>query len=140
MKITVEFQSKPGQPDENFRFGVDLLLSVAYRGKYKIINSVSTNEVSYDSIEKSVCEFIGITPEELQIKTRKREVVEGRQICHFLSRNNGLGSLAGIAERFGKKDHATCLHSIKTVKDLLNTDKAYREKYKSFIESFETCP
>ena len=92
--------------------------------------------MTFDSIERSVCEFVDCVPEELQRNTRKREVVEARQICHYLSKYKNLGSLSSIGERFGKKDHATVLHSNRTVTTLLKNDAEYKSKYQSFIESF----
>lgn len=140
MKITVEFEfDETWDSYEDTHPEIimeDALRELADGVGYKIINR-TFDKVSFDSIEQSVCEFVKITPEELQFKTRKREVVEGRQICHFLSRENKLGSLREIAFRFGHKDHATVLHSIKTVKELIETNKDYQKKYKSFIESFQ---
>jgi len=103
---------------------------------FRIIYVKNINDKKYDIIEKLVCSYTGIEPEELQRKTRKREVVEARQICHHISKQKGLGSLASIGWRFGKKDHASVLHSNNTVINLLETDKSFKNQYKTFINSF----
>lgn len=88
-----------------------------------------------DILEKEVCEFICIEPEELQKRSRKREVVEGRQILHYLAKNNKLASLSEIGQRFGKKDHATVLYSCRTVSNLLSTDHQFKRQYENLINT-----
>ena len=68
-------------------------------------------------------------------KTRKREIVEARQIAHYLAKRETSASLNAIGWEIGRKDHSTVLHSDKTVKNLLATDKLYREKYGEFLLS-----
>lgn len=137
MKITVEFESINNEPDERCENRLISSLRKITTLKYKVINTIPSSEITFDSIEKSVCEHVKCEPEELQRRTRKREVVEARQICHYLARNNHLGSLASIGFRFGEKDHATVLHSNKTVLNLLQTNLKFKELHESFIQSFD---
>ena len=62
----------------------------------------------------------------LQSKTRKREIVQARQISMYFAKRLTKFSLAKIALETGKKDHATCLHGIKTVNNLMDSDKHFR--------------
>jgi len=139
MKIIVEFEFPKDLNDhisDEFIFG-NTLKSIPFSDvSMKIINRVKSEELTFDSLEKSVCDFVKRKPEELQLKTRKREVVIARQICHHISKNNNLGSLAEIGYRFGKKDHATVLHSSKTILELLETSRVFRDQYEAFIDSF----
>jgi chromosomal replication initiator protein len=59
-------------------------------------------------------------------KTRKREVVQARQIAMFFSKNLTKSSLASIGSQIGQKDHATVLHACKTVNNLMDTDKQFK--------------
>lgn len=96
----------------------------------------SAQKLNFDTIEKVVCEYFEIEPSEVQAKTRKREIVIPRQICHQLSAKNKVGSLSEIGFRFGRKDHSTVLHSIRTVKDLIKTDKIFRAQYEELVSKF----
>lgn len=96
----------------------------------------SAQKLNFDAIEKVVCEYFEIEPAEIQAKTKKREIVIPRQICHQLSAKNNVGSLSEIGFRFGRKDHSTVLHSIRTVKDLIKTDKIFRAKYEELVSKF----
>lgn len=92
-------------------------------------------EVSIDKVEKSVCEYFNISRDALLSKSRKRQIVQARQIAMYLCRNLISNcSLATIGAEIGGKDHATVLHACSTVSDLMSTDKAFR-KYVSDIES-----
>ena len=140
MKIIVEFEFKNPlneQIPNEFIFG-KVLDSIPLKDvRFKVLNRISDDELTFDSLESKVCEFIRISPGVLQLKSRKREIVWGRQILHYIAKNKNMGSLSEIGFRFGNKDHATVLHSNRTVEALLETDKVFIKEYKSFIESFK---
>jgi chromosomal replication initiator protein len=93
----------------------------------------SKKEISVDYIQKVVCDYFSLTPDLLQSKTRKREIVQARQIAMYFSKAMTKSSLASIGALIGGKDHATVLHACKTVNNLMDTDK----RFKSQIESIE---
>lgn len=79
-----------------------------------------------DLIIKEVCREYNITPEKICSKTHKREVVLPRQICFYLAKKYTKKSLSSIGQAIGNKDHATVLHACKTVNDIIDTDKEFR--------------
>jgi len=91
----------------------------------KLIKSTK-REISIDYIQKVVCNFYNIGLEQLQSKTRKREIVQARQVAMFFSKTLTKSSLATIGSQIGGKDHATVLHACKTVNNLIETDKRFR--------------
>jgi len=93
----------------------------------------SKKELSVDYIQKVVCDFFNLSPDLLQSRTRKREIVQARQIAMYFSKILTKSSLASIGAMIGGKDHATVLHACKTVNNLMDTDK----RFKGQIESIE---
>ena len=92
-------------------------------------------DLDIDKVQRSVCEYFNISREDLLSKSRKRQIVQARQIAMFLSRNLISNcSLATIGQEIGGKDHATVLHACTTVSDLMATDKVFK-KYVTDIES-----
>jgi chromosomal replication initiator protein len=91
----------------------------------KLIKSTK-REISIDYIQKVVCNYYNIGLELLQSKTRKREIVQARQVAMFFSKSMTKSSLATIGSQIGGKDHATVLHACKTVNNLIETDKRFR--------------
>jgi chromosomal replication initiator protein len=86
----------------------------------------TTREISIDFIQKVVSDYFSLPLELLKSKTRKREVVQARQIAMFFAKNMTKSSLASIGLQCGGKDHATVLHACRTVNNLLETDKKFR--------------
>lgn len=87
----------------------------------------SSKEVTIDTIQKMVCDYFDVPYDKLLQKTRKREIVQARQITMFLSKSFTKNSLKTIGEHFGGRDHTTVIHSCQTVKDLMDTDNLFKE-------------
>ena len=93
------------------------------------------SDLDIEKVQRSVCDYFNISREDLLSKSRKRQIVQARQIAMFLSRNLISNcSLATIGQEIGGKDHATVLHACTTVSDLMETDKLFK-KYVTDIES-----
>jgi len=86
----------------------------------------TTREISIDYIQKVVCDYFNLPLETINSKTRKREIVQARQLAMFFSKKHTKSSLATIGLHCGNKDHATVLHACRTVNNLLETDKRFR--------------
>ncbi len=86
----------------------------------------TAREVSIEYIQKVVSDYFDLPIEILKSKTRKREVVQARQISMYFSKRMTKSSLANIGAHCGGKDHATVLHACRTVTNLSETDKQFR--------------
>jgi len=84
-------------------------------------------EVSIDYIQKVVSDYFQMDIETLQSKTRKRHIVQARQIAMYFAKKFTKASLASIGTQIGRRDHATVLHACKTVDNLSFTDKQFRK-------------
>ena len=95
----------------------------------------SAQEITIDSVQRSVCEYFNISRDDIVSQSRRRQIVQARQIAMYLSRNLIPNcSLATIGAEIGGKDHATVLHACTTVSDLMSTDRQFR-KYVTDLES-----
>lgn len=83
--------------------------------------------LSISDIQEKVCDYYKLSVTEIQTKSRKRDVVQARQIAMYLARKYTKSSLTVIGEQIGNRDHATVLHAVKTVMDLCETDREIRE-------------
>lgn len=99
----------------------------------------TTREVSIDYIQKVICDYFDLTIDTLKSKTRKRNIVQARQLAMYFSKQLTKSSLANIGARCGGKDHATVLHACKTVNNLVDTDKDFRQ-YVQELEKKFTLP
>ncbi len=90
-------------------------------------------DISVDKIAELVAKYYNIPKEKLSEKTRKRDIVQARQISMYLAKKYTKTSLSTIGRKIGNKDHSTVLHSYKVVSDLLKTNK----KFKLELEEIE---
>jgi len=96
----------------------------------KIIKNFVKNisrEVSIDFIQKTVCDYFEVPLEKLKEKTRKRQIVQARQLSMFLVKNFTKNSLKTIGKHFGGRDHSTVIHSCQAVQNLMDTDSNFKE-------------
>ncbi|TAJ12614.1 chromosomal replication initiator protein DnaA [Marinilabiliaceae bacterium JC017] len=111
----------------------DISFSTARETVDKLVKKTK-KELTIDFISETICEYFGIEMDILQSKTRKRAIVQARQIAMYFSKNLTNSSLSTIGAKIGKKDHATVLHACKTINNLLETDKNIKHQVKE-IES-----
>lgn len=91
----------------------------------KFVKSTS-REITIDYIQKVVCDYFNLPIDSIQSRTRKREIVQARQLAMYFAKKMTKSSLAIIGLQCGNKDHATVLHACKTVVNLVETDKQFR--------------
>jgi len=105
----------------------EITVELARKMVEKLVSS-TRKELTIEFIQKVVCDYYKIPVELMQGKTRKREIVQARQVSMYFSKNLTKASLASIGSRIGGKDHATVLHACKTVNNLIDTDKHFRNQ------------
>lgn len=103
----------------------DITIELARQMVDKFVKSTN-REVTIDYIQKVVCDYFNIPIESIQSRTRKREIVQARQLTMYFAKKMTKSSLAIIGLQCGNKDHATVLHACKTVANLAETDKQFR--------------
>jgi chromosomal replication initiator protein len=103
----------------------EITLDLAIKMINKLVNNTK-RELTIDYISKVVSDYFCIPVDSLSVKTRKREIVQARQIAMYFSKNLTQSSLASIGSQIGGKDHATVLHACRTVTNLKEIDKNFR--------------
>lgn len=74
--------------------------------------------IDFAKLIANVAYYSGVTALSIKTKTRKQEVVQARQICHYFAYILKLGGNQEIGEKIGLVDHATVIYSRKTVRNL----------------------
>ncbi len=106
----------------------EITMKMAKEIIHHYVSTEVQKEISLDGIMLIVAEHFKTTIELLKSKTRKREVVEARQLAMYLSKKMiSNKSLMAIGEAFGGRDHATVIYSCRTVENLLDTDILFRK-------------
>jgi chromosomal replication initiator protein len=113
----------------------EVTLDLAQQVVEKFVKNTK-REVSIDYIQKVVSDYFEMDVSTLQSKTRKRHIVQARQLAMFFAKKFTKASLASIGSQIGKRDHATVLHACKTVDNLAETDKQFRKYIEDLSKKF----
>ncbi|HBG42165.1 MAG TPA: chromosomal replication initiator protein DnaA [Porphyromonadaceae bacterium] len=89
--------------------------------------------ITVEKIQDTVSDFFNVKKDLIQSKSRKREIVQARQVTMFFIKKHTELSLSQIGVHVGNRNHATVLHACSTVKDLAEVDRGFR----SDIEEIE---
>ena len=84
--------------------------------------------VTIEEIQRKVAERYNIKISDMSSARRLRTVARPRQIAMYLSKHLTTKSLADIGKKFGKKDHTTVMHALKTIDTLCKTDVEFLEE------------
>ena len=90
--------------------------------------SLYQKEITIDHIISVVCEHMDIERARLDSSERTREVAMARQLAMYLAKQHTKAPLTTIGAAIGGRNHATVLHSCKTVSNLIETDKHFRKQ------------
>ena len=95
----------------------------------RIVRKVTHNEnrpVTVDDIINVVCRHFGLDTAAIHTQSRKRDVVQARQVAMYLAKQHTDLSKTKIGALIGGSDHSTDKHSCKTIKEQREVDKGLR--------------
>lgn len=95
----------------------------------RMIVKIEQKVITCEAILQQVIATFGIDMKSINSKSRKREIVWARQAAMSLCKKYTTQSVSRIGQVIGNRDHATVLHALKNVDDLLETEVEFREKY-----------
>ncbi len=104
----------------------DVNMDLARAMLQNFVDTVS-REVTIESIQHIVGEHLEVDIEAMKGKTRKRDIVQARQIAMYFAKQMTRNSLKAIGTHFGGRDHSTVIHALHTVSDLMETDKMFKQ-------------
>jgi chromosomal replication initiator protein len=81
-------------------------------------------------IKRVVCSYLGLQQSLIVSRGRKGHIVEARQMAMFFIRKYTRLSLNQTGMEFGGLNHATVIHAVQTVNNILTYDKLYMRKFK----------
>jgi len=102
------------------------ILDLAERIIRKAVRCCENKPITVEDIIQKVCSHYEIEESAIHTKTRKREVVQVRQVAMYLAKKHTDSSSSKIGQLIGNKDHATVLHACKIVKDQVEVDKSFK--------------
>ncbi len=113
-----------------------LAFSIVYKCEVnmKLVNKVmprfvevkEKQEITLDKIMETVCNHYNVTPEDLCSRNRKQKIALVRQVAMYIASEHTNLSNVQIGLNLGNRNHATVIHAINQVKNLLDVDEKIR--------------
>ena len=88
----------------------------------------SAKKINPSQIIKATADFFEILPEDIVNHSRRKGVIEPRQIVVFLFREMLGMSYPDIGEKLGKRDHTTAIHSYNKIAKEINKNHSLNQK------------
>ncbi|KAA6314088.1 Chromosomal replication initiator protein DnaA, partial [termite gut metagenome] len=89
------------------------------------------NPITINSIIEVVCSYFFLEPPIIHTDSRKRDIVQARQIVMSLAKKYTNLSSSKIGKLIGDKNHATVLHACKVVQQQSEVDKKFQSDIKN---------
>ena len=122
---------------QSILFKREIDMDLAERIIRKAVRIIENKPIPIEEIIAKVCEHYKMDETVLHTKSRKREIVQVRQVAMFLAKKHTDISTSKIGHLIGNRDHATVLHACKIVKDLVEVDKEIKADIEDIEASFK---
>ena len=122
---------------QSILFKREIDMDLAERIIRKAVRIIENKPITIEEIVAKVCEHYKMDESVLHTKSRKREIVQVRQVAMFLAKKHTDISTSKIGHLIGNRDHATVLHACKIVKDLVEVDKEIKADIEDIEASFK---
>lgn len=103
-----------------------LTLETVERLVRDILEEEASRQISIERIQRKVCERYDLRMSDMTSKRRPANIAFPRQVAMYLSRLLTQHPLKEIGEHFGKRDHGTVIHAVKTVENVMETSEDTR--------------
>ena len=91
---------------------------------------------SINMIMEIVAKYFNIDVNEIQSKSRKRDIVQARQFAMYFAKKITNKPYAMIGKDIGNRNHATVLHACRTIDNLKKIDRDFNKYYKDLEIKF----
>ena len=90
---------------------------------------IKNKPLSNDALFKAIFKALNVTKEQIQSKTRKKEIVTERNINKEIKKELGeYLPLKKLGELVGGRDHSTVIHALNTFNDMIEIkDKKFKQ-------------
>ena len=95
----------------------------------------SAAPMKVEEIKRIVAEYYRTDIDLLSAKTRKREIVQARQIAMYCCKRYTQLPLKTIGLRFGGRDHSTVIHACRSVENRIDVEPGFKAELESINDS-----
>ncbi len=108
-------------------YNCDISMQLVNQMMPRFVDVQEKPALTIEDITQKVCNFFRLNPDVVKSQCRTRDVVYARQVVIYLANKFTEDSAVKIGRHIGGRNHATVLHSIQQIKNLLDTDEQTRQ-------------
>ena len=98
---------------------------------------VDNHPLTIDDILEKVCRHYNVEQRQVFSKSRKRELVQVRQVSMYLAQKYTKMRASRIGQLIGNRDHSTVIHSCNAIEQRLKVDTTFSDEIRSIENSFK---
>ncbi|KGI60059.1 replication initiator protein DnaA [Prevotella sp. DNF00663] len=98
---------------------------------------IDDKPLTIDEIVEAVCNHFNVTPTAVNSRSRKRDLVEARQVSMYLAQKYTKMPASRIGKLVGNRDHSTVIHSCSQVEIRRKTDHSFSDELVSIENTFK---
>ena len=98
---------------------------------------VDNHPLTIDDILEKVCRHYNVEQRQVFSKSRKRELVQVRQVSMYLAQKYTKMPAGRIGQLIGNRDHSTVIHSCNAIEQRLKVDITFSDEIRSIENSFK---
>ena len=98
---------------------------------------VDNHPLTVDEILEKVCRHYNVEQRQVSSKSRKRDLVQVRQVSMYLAQKYTKMPAGRIGQLIGNRDHSTVIHSCNAIEQRLKVDKTFSAEITSIENSFK---
>jgi chromosomal replication initiator protein len=98
---------------------------------------VDNHPLTVDDILDKVCSHYNVEQRSVFSKSRKRSLVQVRQVSMYLAQKYTKMPAGRIGQLIGNRDHSTVIHSCNAIEQRLKIDKTFQDEISSIENSFK---
>ncbi|CAG4934565.1 MULTISPECIES: chromosomal replication initiator protein DnaA [Acidithrix] len=88
-----------------------------------LVDGSTPKTITPQEIIETISSYYGLSPLEIQGSSRKRPLVEARQVAMYVFRELTTLSFPAIGKEFGNRDHTTVMHAVNKVESKMSEDR-----------------
>lgn len=96
-----------------------------------------SKSITLEQIVDNACAYFGLHQEEIYGKSRKAPIVLARQVSMYLAQQYTKMTASKIGIQIGNRNHATVLHSVRTIEQKMKTDATLKKSVDELIQKLK---
>ena len=118
-------------------YNSDINMALARKVMPRFVESPS-RELTIDDVKQSVCEHFNLKINQIDSRERTRKIAYARQVAMYLADRLTDSSHIEIGRQIGNRNHATVLHALKQISDLMEAENYVHDDIEELMAKLKT--